>query len=70
MKAVISLSSVACRDFLVSRPCRCFSAAMFCCRGFGTVRFTTVEAAQKATETMNNVEIEGRQVTVRQDRFG
>eukprot|EP00192_Tetraselmis_astigmatica_P020173 CAMPEP_0117688292 /NCGR_PEP_ID=MMETSP0804-20121206/23729_1 /TAXON_ID=1074897 /ORGANISM="Tetraselmis astigmatica, Strain CCMP880" /LENGTH=209 /DNA_ID=CAMNT_0005500689 /DNA_START=492 /DNA_END=1121 /DNA_ORIENTATION=+ len=38
-------------------------------RGFGTVRFTTTEAAEAATEKMNNAEIDGRPVTVRIDRF-
>ena len=38
-------------------------------RGFGTVRYSTPEDAQGATEIMNGAEIGGRTITVRIDRF-
>lgn len=38
-------------------------------RGFGTVRFSTAEAAKQAVEAMGGADIGGRAVTVRIDRF-
>lgn len=38
-------------------------------RGFGTVRFASAEAAKAAVEAMNGVDVGGRAVTVRIDRF-
>ncbi len=40
-----------------------------CCRGFGTVRFSTMEDANAACEKLNNTDLEGRTITVRLDRF-
>lgn len=37
-------------------------------RGCGIVEFSTVEEAQKAIDTLNNVELKGRMVFVREDR--
>ena len=39
------------------------------CRGFGTVRYSTPDDAQAATQIMNGAEIGGRTITVRIDRF-
>ncbi|CAK0738127.1 hypothetical protein CVIRNUC_000998 [Coccomyxa viridis] len=38
-------------------------------RGFGTVRYSTPDDAQAATQIMNGAEIGGRTITVRIDRF-
>lgn len=38
-------------------------------RGFGTIRFETVEQANEAIEVFHNSEMDGRVVTVRLDRF-
>jgi len=38
-------------------------------RGFGTVRFSTTEAANSAIEKINDTEIEGRQISVRLDKY-
>ena len=38
-------------------------------RGYGTVRFTTVEAANAAIEGKHATELEGRTLTVKLDRF-
>ena len=40
-----------------------------CNRGFGTVRYSTREEANAAADMMNNIEIGGRVVSVRIDRF-
>lgn len=42
---------------------------MCCCRGFGTVRFSSKEDADAACTKLNNTEYEGRTITVRLDRF-
>ena len=39
------------------------------CRGFGTVRYSTPDDAQAATQIMNGAEVGGRTITVRIDRF-
>ena len=39
------------------------------CRGFGTVRYSSPDDAQAATQIMNGAEIGGRTITVRIDRF-
>ena len=38
-------------------------------RGFGTVRFGTTEAALAAIEKFNDTEIDGRQISVRLDKY-
>jgi len=38
-------------------------------RGFGTVRYETVDEANIAINTFNNTEMDGRTITVRLDRF-
>ena len=38
-------------------------------RGYGTVRFTTVESATAAIEGKHATELEGRTLTVKLDRF-
>lgn len=38
-------------------------------RGYGTVKFTTTEAAQAAIDDHNNTELEGRRLTVKFDKF-
>ena len=38
-------------------------------RGFGTVRFSTTEAANAAIEKFNDTEIEERQISVRLDKY-
>ena len=38
-------------------------------RGFGTVRFGTTEAANAAIEKFNDTEIDGRQISVRLDKY-
>lgn len=39
-------------------------------RGYGTVRYTTKEAAEAAVTTLNGVEFEVRALTVKLDRYG
>ena len=38
-------------------------------RGYGTVRFSTAEAASAAIEAKHGTELEGRTLTVKLDRF-
>lgn len=38
-------------------------------KGYGTVKFATDAEAQKAIDTMNNAEYNGRQITVRYDQY-
>jgi len=38
-------------------------------RGYGTIKFTTIEAAQAAIDAYNGQELEGRRLTVKYDRF-
>ena len=45
------------------------STAGWAVQGYGTVRFETNEAAQKAMEDFNGYELEGRTLTVRLDRY-
>jgi RNA recognition motif-containing protein len=38
-------------------------------QGYGTVKFTSAELAQKAIEDFNGWELEGRSLTVKMDQF-
>lgn len=38
-------------------------------RGFGTVRFSSKEDAKAAIDALNGIEIGGRKITVRLDRY-
>ena len=39
-------------------------------RGYGTVRFASKEEADKAVSSLNQVDFQGRPVTIKLDRFG